>query len=161
VLTMSSMDSSTISIRRAGAADAAALEAVRRASMPMIYDVSLARRLEQPATFTYLAEDEFPFGFFTVGSCELDLADREILEWFLLEDYQERTLGRRLLVHGLSVLKWRLCESALIWVPEEAARAREVLQRQDFEDSGACRERNTEAGVISETGFRKDLSDFF
>lgn len=158
---MFNMDSSAISIRRALAADVTALETVREASWPMIDGVPLLQHLEASGTFTYLAEDDSPFGFVTVGSCETGLADGEILEWFLLQSHQERTLGRRLLVHGLSVLKRRLCENAFIWVPVEATRAREVLLRQEFEDSGACRERNTSTGVISETGFRKDLSDFF
>ena len=164
---MSYMDKSTISIRRAVSGDLEALEAARGASVqaetgwPALFSFSLGNHLEAPGIFTYLAEDEHPFGFVTVGGCELDLAEGEIFEWFLRKEYQQSTYGRRLLVHGLSVLKRRQCESVLIWLPAPAARAREVLVRQGFEDSGATRERNGAEDTIIDAGFIRDLSDYF
>lgn len=164
---MSYMDKSTICIRRASYGDLEALEAARTASIqaeegwPQRFSFELAEHMETEGTFTYLIEDECPFGFVTVGRCELDLAEGEIFEWFLRKKYQQSTYGRRLLIHGLSVLKRRQCESALIWLPAPARRAKELLQRQAFEDSGAIRERNAAQVTTLETGLVRDLSDFF
>ena len=159
---MTNMENSQIGIRRAVPADAEVLELIRRsASVPDCRDTGMATHLRAPGTYTYLAEDTEPFGFVSVGVCDLDLADGEVFEWFLSPAYQQRTLGRKLLVHGMSVLKRRACESALIWIPEGAGRARHLLKRQGFEQVGATRERNLDDLSVIETAYYRDLSDFF
>ena len=155
------MDKMTVGIRRAVSADIEVLEALRARCFEFGLTPSMAEHLTAPNTFTYLAEDTSPFGFVTVGSCEIPLADGEILEWCLLPEHRERAIGRKLFVHGLSVLKRRMCESALIWIPANADRAEVIIRRQGFELSGATRERTVSNTTIQESAWTRDLSDFF
>ncbi len=155
------MENSPISIRRALADDSEALEQVRACSSPIAGETSLEHRLKSAETFTYLAEDEMPFGFVTVGRCELSVAEGQVFEWYLMPVRQGRALGRRLFVHGLSVLKRQRFETAMIWIPDDATRARDIIKRQGFEPGGASRIRNTASVEVRETAFIRDLADFF
>ena len=158
---MLTMDKSSIGIRRALTSDLQALEIVREASISAGGVVSMTVHLENSGTFTYLAEERDPFGFVTVGPCQLDLAEGEVFEWYLLPAYQQRAFGIRLLIHGLSVLKRRLCENALIWVPSVAVRAEHIIERQGFELTEAIRERNVGQATVTDKGWIRDLTDFF
>ena len=153
-----------VGIRRALATDAGALNQVRTET-PGLFPPSrdLGRYFSTAGIYTYLAEAEAPFGFVTVGP-ETDLgqgAIGELREWFIAERYQQQGYGRKLLVHGLTVLKRRMCNSALIWLPVETTEPLDVLRKNGFEDYPA--ERVVNVGELSqaEKAYIKDLGDYF
>ena len=153
-----------VGIRRAVAADAAALNQVR-SETPGSFSPTrvLERHLVEPAVYTYLAEDEVPFGFVTVGpATDLEQAGLgEIREWFVSANYQQRGYGRKLLVHGLTVLKRRMCDSALIWLPLEVTRPMDVLLQHGFIAYPAQRLVNVGEQASTEQAYLKDLGDHF
>ena len=153
-----------VGIRRALAADAGALNQIRSETPgPFAPTRELGRHLAEPAVYTYLAEDEVPFGFVTVGP-DTDLEHvglGEIREWFVSTTYQQRGYGRKLLVHGLSVLRRRMCDSALIWLPVEVTRTLDVLLQHGFKTYPAQRLVNVGELSSTEQAYLKDLSDYF
>ncbi len=161
-----------IGIRRALPADCDVLESVRLGSIkaasagwPAV--TAIEERIAAQGVFTYLAEDAAPFGYVTVGppvSVEGYFDDREvgeILEWYLLPRLWQAGYGRKLLVHGLTVLKRRLCERAVIWVPEAASRSIQLLDQAGFEPLDAEIVSNTNPGTVRQLAYEKDLSSFF
>jgi len=153
-----------VGIRRALAADAGALNRIRsKAPGPFAPTRALERHLVEPAVYTYLAEDEVPFGFVTIGpATDLEQGGLgEIREWFVSATYQQRGYGRKLLVHGLTVLKRRMCDSALIWLPVEVTRPRDVLLQHGFKSYPAQRLVNVDEQSITEQAYLKDLGDYF
>ena len=153
-----------VGIRRALAADAGALNQVRAETPgPFAPTRELGRHLVEPAVYTYLAEDEVPFGFVTVGpATDLEQAGLgEIREWFVSATYQQRGYGRKLLVHGLTVLKRRMCDAALIWLPLEVTRPRDVLLQHGFKPYPAQRFVNVDEQSNTEQAYLKDLGDYF
>jgi ribosomal protein S18 acetylase RimI-like enzyme len=153
-----------VGIRRALAADAGALNQIRSETPgPFALTRGLERHLAEPAVYTYLAEDEAPFGFVTVGpATDLEHSGMgEVREWFVSETYQRRGYGRKLLVHGLTVLKRRMCDSALIWLPAEAIRPLDVLLQHGFKAYSAQRVVNVDELSSTEQAYLKDLSDYF
>lgn len=153
-----------VGIRRALALDAGALNQIRsEASGPFPPTRALEHHLVEPAVYTYLVEDEVPFGFVTVGpATDLEqIGLGEIREWFVLATYQQRGYGRKLLVHGLSVLKRRMCDSALIWVPLEVNRPRDVLLQHGFKTYPAQRLVNVDEESSTEQAYLRGLGDYF
>ncbi len=153
-----------VGIRRALAADAGALNRIRTET-PGLFSPSrdLERHFSAAGIYTYLTEDEAPFGFVTVGP-ETDLGQGalgELREWFVSERYQQQGYGRKLLVHGLTVLKRRMCDSALIWLPETTTGPLDVLRKNGFEDYPA--ERIVNVGELSqaEKAYIKDIGDYY
>jgi ribosomal protein S18 acetylase RimI-like enzyme len=153
-----------VGIRRALAADAGALNQIRSETPgPFAPTRGLERHLAEPAVYTYLAEDEVPFGFVTVGpATDLEhVGLGEIREWFVSATHQQRGYGRKLLVHGLTVLKRRMCDSALIWLPVEVTRTLDVILQHGFKTYPAQRLVNVGELSSTEQAYLKDLSDYF
>lgn len=115
---------------------------------------------EENGAFTYLAEDVAPFGVITVGSPReaqyRDTDTGEVLAWYLHPKYWQQGLGRKLLVHGLSVIKRRHCEQALIWIPELADKADASLRSLNFEPV-----HQRPLGDTNLIGYQLDLRDYF
>lgn len=159
-----------IGIRRATGADAPQLESARARAIsssgiawPPL--VEMEARLAAPNVFTYLAEQASPFGFVTVGPPAENYFDDnrtgEILEWYLDDTHAGKGYGRKLLVHGLTVLRRRLRERAVIWIPAESARGIVALEMAGFERIDA----ETVSGVgeidVRSVAFERDLGEFF
>ncbi len=121
--------------------------------------------LRRKGIFTYIAEDDAPFGMVTAGPPQEDFLDDdktgEILALYLKPSYQGRGLGRKLLVHGVSVIKRRDSARAVIWIPEVATRALHVVTVLGFEELGASREINREGGTVVETFLALDCANWF
>lgn len=153
-----------VGIRRALAADAGALNQIRSETPgPFAPTRALGRLLAEPCVYTYLVEDEVPFGFVTVGP-DTDLEHvglGEIREWFVSTTYQQRGYGRKLLVHGLTVLKRKMCDSALIWLPVDVARPLDVILQHGFKTHPAQRLVNVGDLSSTEQAYVRDLSDYF
>jgi ribosomal protein S18 acetylase RimI-like enzyme len=153
-----------VGIRRALAIDAGALNRIRSETSGLFTPArDLERHLAEPDIYTYLAEDDAPFGFVTVGPVT-DLEQDglgEVREWFVSPTYQQHGYGRKLLVHGLTVLKRRMCDSALIWLPVETTRPLDVVLKHGFKAYPA--ERVVNVGELSRTeqAYLKDLGDYF
>lgn len=160
--------SESVAIRRALKEDLADLKAVERDAMGEIPD-AVARDwsdlLRRKGIFTYIAEDDAPFGMVTAGPPQEDFLDDdktgEILALYLKPSYQGRGLGRKLLVHGVSVIKRRDSARAVIWIPAVATRALHVVTVLGFEELGASREINREGGTVVETCLALDCANWF
>jgi len=160
-----------VGIRRATRNDVAELNHVRAMAIGNgVARKDLRTRLDAANVFTYLAEEDTPFGFVTVGASEaltqpaealIDNATGEILEWYLRPEFWHRGFGAKLLVHGLSVLKRRMYECAIIWLPAKADRAEAITLRLGFEHHGAEKIVNDSAGSHSAHALIKDLSEYF
>ena len=85
----------------------------------------------------------------------------EVLTWHLLPAWRGNGYGRRLLVHGLTVIKRLHFEQALIWVPIGCERALEVLSRLGFESTGATRTSNVKGAAPEETAWSVNLEAYF
>ena len=121
--------------------------------------------MRRKGIFTYIAEDDAPFGMVTAGPPQEDFLDDdktgEILALYLKPGYQGRGLGRKLLVHGVSVIKRWDSVRAVIWIPEVATRALHVVTVLGFEELGASREINREGGTVVETCLALDCANWF
>lgn len=158
-----------VGIRRALATDASMLEQVQVQSQQAMgtgpfRSVDWPMMLALPDCFTYLAETSTAFGVISVGLPTEEFFDDgntgEVLAWCLLPAFWRQGYGRKLLVHGLSVIKRRHKERALAWVPG-SGRAIFVLEALGFEDAGATRLVNQEDGELREQAYVLDLSDYF
>lgn len=162
------MEAEQVGIRRAAAADIESLELVRRLSREKVGDqwpfaVAMSERLAAEGVFTYLAEDREPFGFVSVGDSG-DVFERgcgEVLEWYLHPRRWRAGFGQKMIVHGLSVLKRRQYESAVIWLPGGAVSAELVIAGLGFEAAGVQKEDNQQGNSYVQEAFIKDLDDFF
>ena len=111
-----------------------------------------------PEIFSYLAEDNEPFGAVSVSAASDSRLDNagEVLVWYLHPKFRQVGLGRKLLVHGLSVLKRRDFEIARIWIPETADDALKVLYGLHF-----IKEEIKPLGDMNLLLFNRNLYDFF
>ncbi|MEX0942338.1 MAG: GNAT family N-acetyltransferase [Pseudomonadales bacterium] len=112
----------------------------------------------------YLAEDDEPFGFVCAGAPLLDPGTGgagEIVGWYVRPGYQGHGMGKKLLVRGLSVLKRREFETAIIWLPDGAERARLILEQLSFKPLNVSRTSNQGGISMVETGYRVSLDDYF
>ena len=160
--------SESVAIRRALKEDLADLKAVERDAMGEIPDAvtrDWSDLMRRKGIFTYIAEDDAPFGMVTAGPPQEDFLDDdktgEILALYLQPSYQGRGLGRKLLVHGVSVIKRWDSVRAVIWIPEVATRALHVVTVLGFEELGASREINREGGTVVETCLALDCANWF
>ena len=163
-------DFESVAIRRALRSDVDALKAVERDALVTAGGLHVVPRdwpdlLTRKGIFTYIAEDETPFGMVTSGPPQESFLDDEktgeILALFLREGYQGHGLGRKLLVHGVSVIKRRDSARAVIWVPEAADRALRVVEALGFEALGATREINRADGTVVEQCLALDCAKWF
>lgn len=145
------MNQTNIGIRRASTRDAVHLATISEGSATGTVELSkMSHWLKSPGIFSYAAEDEQLFGFVTVGPEMLtsrDGSDGQVLAWAVQPSHRQRGMGRKLLVHGLSVLKRRMFTRAIIWLPEEAVRAQVIVGKIGFEMNGTERWDNIFAGT--------------
>ena len=150
----------TVGIRRAVPADAAALQELLDGCVGGSMD-DVGRWLSAPDVYTYLSEVDHPFGTVTVGPHELDDRSGEVLAWVVAPGYQARGYGRKLLVHGMTVLKRRQYEKAAIWISVEAERAAVIGGQLGFEVVGAEKVINVSGGSRVFLLYEADLAQFF
>jgi hypothetical protein len=121
--------------------------------------------LTDTAVFTYIAERDELLGAVATGPVgEAVLQDGhtgEIIAWFLHPDAWSQKLGRKLLVHGLTVLKRCLFHKAVIWIPAKAKRAENVVISLKFTVTGMERVRNLPSGSVNESCFQLDLDGYY
>lgn len=160
----------SVGIRRAEPADISSLKQVEASALAAIHDVFQGRQdweslFEDGTVFTYLAEDEAPFGFVTAGGPREEWfqggSTGEIISLCVVPDYQRHGVGRHLMVHGMSVLKRRDFESALIWLRQDATRARKLIEELGFEPFDAVRTSNVDGSEIAEQAWHMSLGQFF
>ena len=122
-------------------------------------------RLAESGTFTYLCEDSSPFGFVTsadpVEEYFRDGETGEILGLCLHPDYWGSGYGKKLLVHGITVLKRRGFEQAIMWIPDFAEHAIAVSESLQFKQIEGSRVSNHQQGDLLENCYRLDLSGYF
>ncbi|MBT6247464.1 MAG: hypothetical protein HOI43_18750 [Gammaproteobacteria bacterium] len=120
--------------------------------------------------FTYVAEQSVLIGAVAVGPIRdsdlvgddlLDGNPGEIIAWFIHPDQDYQKLGRKLLVHGLTVLKRCFFESAVIWVASNSKTAPAVIQSLHFWDTGLERVRNLSSKSINENCYKLHLGSYF
>ena len=164
------MQQTSIGIRRAQPVDAAQMVAISPGSAtgpvaPLVMD----RWFEMSGVFSYVAEEEMLFGHVIVGPSTIEAHDNrqgQVLAWAIHSAYRHRGIGRKLLVHGMSVLKRRMFERVDIWLPEVAQRAQDIVSRLGFEASGTERLDNElrDGRVVRSLNYLcygRDLDDFF
>lgn len=156
----------SVGIRRATHADYPALVLVQQAVAPTAPQRDWAG-LGQGQHFIYLAEDKAPFGFVCAGApllepgIEGEEGAGEIIGWYLAPAYQGHGMGKKLLVRGLSVLKRRAFETAVIWLPDDAWRARLVIEQLAFASADMTRTTNQDGISVTEQGYRLSLDAYF
>ena len=160
----------SVALRRALRSDIESLQAVEADALGIGVGVPTVPRdwpdlLRRKGIFTYVAEDDAPFGMVTAGPPQESFLDDEktgeILALYLRPGYQGHGLGRKLLVHGVSVIKRRDSARAVIWVPEAAERAMHVVGTVGFEALGASREINRDGGTLVEQCMALDCAKWF
>lgn len=85
----------------------------------------------------------------------------EVLEWYLLSRRRDSGFGRKLLVHGLTVLKRRQFERAVIWLPTAQSRAIEVVDRMGFARADLERFDNDGRQTVQREVWIRSLDDLF
>jgi len=161
---MGSQQLESVGIRRAELDDRAGLVEVSKASGATVGKLDLAGWMGDPEIFTYVAEDSQLFGYITAGPPRdaLFSADTgEVYALCVLPEYWGQGIGRKLVVHGISVLKRRHFNRVVVWLPAEAERARRMLRGLKFSGNGMNRETNLPGQVLWEEGFELDASDYF
>lgn len=119
-------------VRRARLPDAAGIAAVHVAAWqsayagilpaPYLAGLSVPRigrfydRAIASGAGVYVAADDVVRGFVTAGRARASIADGEIETLYVLDDWRERGLGRRLLTAAGTWLHARGCVSAFLWV---------------------------------------------
>ena len=154
--------STPVAIRRATALDAEALGQLERSSRGT--DGAWSDEINWPAlfaetgVFSYLAEDDRPFGVVSVGTPREDLYGNagEVIAWYLEPEYWAEGFGRKLLVHGLTVMKRRNFERAFVSIPETSENALETVWQLQFEQHSI-----KPVGDTNLLMFLRDLDDYF
>lgn len=115
--------------------------------------------------FTYLAEDDQPFGFVTAGvpleEFYVDGKHGELIALNILPTHWHHGYGKKLLVHGISVLKRRSFERAIVWLARENARALGIIVRLGFSPNGAARITNRGDSSYQEYCYELELGEYF
>lgn len=164
------MKMASVAIRRAVTADADKLAEVQSAAYGALTEnwVSLTdwpKRFQEPGAFTYLAEDESPFGYVSSGDPGEDYfrdgETGEIMGLALRPDYWGFGYGQKLLVHGLSVLKRRGFEHAIIWIPALSPVAIGLSEKLKFSRLESSRVSNFGEVEITEFCYKLALGRYF
>ena len=153
-----------VAIRRAGMDDAVALISLEQDALGGVFGktglTDWSSLFAESGVFTYLAEDTEPFGVIAVGNpretMHRDGNTGEVIAWYLHPRYQESGFGKKLLVHGLSVIKRRNFERAIIRIPEVAVKAIQSVQSLQFEQTGV-----ESMGDVNLLTFSLTLDNFF
>ena len=114
--------------------------------------------------YLYLLEKEQLEGLIAVRSAKeklgSDAVQAEIIAWYVGETSRGHNLGRKLLVHGITVAKRLQCDEAVLWLPLTAHRAHRVAVAAGF-SLAFSRETNAAEGVVKECGLCLELTDYF
>jgi len=158
----------SVAIRRANENDFPEMEKVESSAKSAVVDGWLAcasKRYTGEGIFTYLSEDDTPFGFVTSGAPLEDYFNDdktgEILGLYVYPEYQGFGYGKKLLVHGLTVLKRRGFDSAIIWIPENSERAIVTSSALKFRKIDGATLIDNEVGEVEFECYRLDLSAYF
>lgn len=161
----------SVAIRPAEPDDMSAIiDVQRRALAPLERQPFAADRWEGllndfPKYFTYVAEDESLFGYVTGGLPDEEYFRRrkcgELISLCLLPSHGSQGYGQKLLVHGMTVLKRRMYEKAIVWLQDDNEVGLHLTAQLGFEAVEASRTINENGSAIAETCFEKALTDFF
>ena len=159
---------SSVAIRRAVDEDSAEMNRVASAARLAVSDRWLANEnniYNGSGTYTYLSEDENPFGFVTSGNPVeeyfRDGLTGEILSLFIHPDYWGFGFGKKLLVHGLTVLKRREFETAILWIPDIADRAIAISLGLNFRPIEGAQLTDYKTGGLEQACYKLDLTAYF
>ena len=159
---------SSVAIRRAHENDLpeiSRVEAAAKSGVLASWGAGSGDRYSGEERFTYLSEDENVFGFVTSGSPQVEFFSDdltgEILSLYVHPDYQGHGYGKKLLVHGLSVLKRRGFEFAVMWIPEMATRALTISTALNFEEVDGAHLIDNQAGDFNQVCCKLDLTAYF
>jgi len=162
----------SVSIRRAGGADIPAIIEIQNHVLKVeqdphrsyVHDEWLAF-FNDSHIFTYLSETDQPFGFVTAGVPLDDLflgeGQGELIALNILPTHWGHGYGKKLLVHGLSVLKRRNFKQAILWVTSGNERAVSIIRRLGFNANGAERITNRADSSIQEHCYELTLEEYF
>jgi len=151
-----------VGIRRADSADYAELIKLTTELLPgSHWQVQWQERLLAIDVFTYLVEDEAIFGFVTAGPSLLLEADTgEVCGLFLSSAQRGSGMGKKLLVRGLSVLKRRGFDRAVLFVDSvDSIDSVEVDSVKIKIDGGRHRVSQALASLLSGLGFIADVGE--
>jgi len=114
--------------------------------------------------YLYLLEKSQPEGLIAVRTVREGLgseaAQAEIIAWYIGETARGQKLGRKLLVHGITVAKRLQCDEVVLWLPLTAHRANRIAVTAGFSPAFS-RETNAAAGATKEYGLCLELKDYF
>lgn len=156
-----------LSMRRATVNDLPVLDKVCAQAGHEYLGGCLVKWLSETGVYTYLLEDESPFAFVSVGPGE-DLGALpakgkrgQILGWWVAPDRRYLGHGRKLLVHGLTVLRRQMVDVAQIWMRSDDPRACQIVIKTGFDDVNAEKLLNTSSGVQKLCCYEKNIEDYF
>ena len=104
-------------------------------------------------SFTYLAEDDAPFGFVTAGQGQVN-------GLFITPSHRGHGMGKKLLVRGLSILKLSGCPEAKVWLPADSPVVR-LFEGLDFKLDGSERLTNGHGVTQLDYGYALSLAEYF
>jgi ribosomal protein S18 acetylase RimI-like enzyme len=123
------------------------------------------RFFDDPRIFTYLCETDRPFGFVTAGVPLEDFFQDgehgELIAVNILPTHRDHGYGKKLLVHGISVLKRRNFKRAILWIAAENERAIAIIDRLGFNPNGASRITNRDNASQTEYCYQLELEAYF
>lgn len=160
----------SVSIRRAKKGDLDSLKDIQQLAYARSYgDSSLVEDLEglfdRRRVFIYVAELEVPFGYVAAGEPREDLfkdADTgEIIDLCIDPDYWGHGYGRKLLVHGVSILRRHNLGKAIVWTREGAERTKQVVESLHFQFSDTQRTTNRKGIEVNEDCYELDIASYF
>jgi len=162
----------SVSIRRAEKADIPAIVGIQDRALDAVHDLSRSFPLQKwqaffdsAHIFTYLSETEQPFGFVTAGrpleDYYRDGEHGELIALNILPTHWGHGFGKKLLVHGISVLKRRRFEHAIVWVTTTNERAVDILVKLGFSPNGATRITNRGESSYQESCYALQLGEYF
>ena len=162
----------SVAIRRAEEKDIPAILAIQSDALNALR-VPIGRYSAQewqgffndPRIFTYLCETDRPFGFVTAGApledFFMDGEHGELIAVNILPTHREHGYGKKLLVHGISVLKRRNFKRAIVWAANENERAIAIIDRLGSNPNGAVRITNRADASQQEYCYQLDLEEYF
>ena len=159
---------SSVAVRRANEEDLPEItrvEAAAKSAVLASWGTGSGNRYSGEGLFTYLSEDENVFGFVTSGNPQVELfkddLTGEILNLYVHPNYQGHGYGKKFLVHGLTVLKRRGFEFAIMWIPEIATRALTISTSLNFEEVDGAQLIDNNAGDFNQVCCKLDLTAYF
>lgn len=162
----------SVSIRRAEQVDIPAIVEIQDQVLNSVQDRRRRFSLTEwqtffgsPHVFTYLSEADIPFGFVTAGTPReeffQDGEHGELIALHILPTHRGHGYGKKLLVHGISVLKRINFKRAILWVAGDNEPAVAIIDRLGFVPNGASRITNQDDSSHQEHCYQLDLEEYF